>query len=60
MNLAEAKARLRATAAGAELSAFKSLESRDAIVVALVAGLLAGTPGSRNTLARVLVGVLFR
>jgi hypothetical protein len=51
---------LRAVAAETRASAFRSLESRKPMLVALIAGVLAGSePGSRRALAKILAGLLF-
>ena len=59
MTLAQAKSRLRETAAGVERAS--TMEPGTAMLLALLAGLLVGSgPEARKTLAKVLVGTLFR
>ncbi|RLA04251.1 MAG: hypothetical protein DRQ54_09765 [Gammaproteobacteria bacterium] len=59
MNITEAKANLRATAAEAQSAALAPIEPRRAMLLALLAGLLAGTdPNSRKSFARLLLRLL--
>ena len=64
LSVAEAKARLRAAASDIETDfsafTFAAPEPRRAVLLALLAGILAGSSAdSRKLLARVLIGVLF-
>ncbi len=60
LTVEQAKAGLRAAAAETRASALTSLESRKPMLVALIAGVLAGSePGSRRALAKILAGLLF-
>ena len=63
LSVAEAKARLRAAASDIETDfsafTFAAPEPRRAVLLALLAGILAGSSAdSRKLLARVLIGVL--
>ena len=60
MSVAAAKARLRAVVGDLEMAALAPMEPRRAVLLALLAGILAGTsPDSRKVLARILLGLLF-
>ena len=64
LSVAEAKARLRTAASDIETDfaafTFAAPEPRRAVLLALLAGILAGSSAeSRKLLARVLIGVLF-
>ena len=60
MSVAQAKANLRATAAEVQSSALAPIEPRRAILLALLAGILAGIdPDSRKPVATVLLRLLF-
>jgi len=60
LNVAAAKARLRAVVSDLEMAALAPMEPRRAVLLALLAGILAGTsPDSRKVLARILLGLLF-
>ena len=59
MNVAEAKANLRATAAEVQSAALTPVEPRRAMLLALLAGVLAGTdPDSRKSFAKLLLRLL--
>ena len=60
LSVAAAKARLRAVVSDLEMAAIAPMEPRRAVLLALLAGILAGTsPDSRKVLARILLGLLF-
>jgi hypothetical protein len=60
LSVAAAKARLRAVVSDLEGAALAPMEPRRAMLLALLAGILAGTsPDSRKVLARILLGLLF-
>jgi hypothetical protein len=60
LSVAAAKARLRAVVSDLEMAALAPMEPRRAVLLALLAGILAGTsPDSRKVLARILLGLLF-
>ena len=60
LSVAAAKARLRAVVSDLEMAAFAPMEPRRAVLLALLAGILAGTsPDSRKVLTRILLGLLF-
>ena len=60
MSVAQAKANLRAKAAEVQSSALAPIEPRRAVLLALIAGILAGTdPDSRKAIARVMLRLLF-
>lgn len=60
LTVEQAKAAFRVVAAETQTSAITSLESRKPMLVALIAGVLAGSePGLRRALAKILTGLLF-